>query len=143
MLRQSKQDDRVFALIQREGMNSLMNNTKWMRTIDALREFPLYFRVKLLNSEEVSSWEKSLGPLYEIPYLELPGSGGPVRLVEVEWLEIDPIEQQYCGQLVKNRLIDRTVEIEQCLNSLRVLWTKEQAYYRIWGHFRNRACKRS
>lgn len=142
MLRQSKQDDRVFALIQREGMTSLMNNKKWMRTIDALREFRLYFRVKLLTREEVSAWENNLGPSYKIPYLELPGVG-PVRLVEVEWLEIDPIEQQYRGQLVKNLLIDRTVEIEQCLNSLRVLWTKEQAYYRIWGHFRNRACKRS
>jgi hypothetical protein len=41
--------EKLYALLERRGATSLMNNTKWGETITALKALPLRYRVKFIR----------------------------------------------------------------------------------------------
>lgn len=127
--------EKLRAFLERGGATSLMNNTKWKKTIGALLPLPLRFRVKLLMTEEVSDWTWLIYGHAPENYIEMGSWVGPVQFVKVEWLEIDTIERKPRGQLVEDELIEHTDSVEAILSSLRVPFSKEQTIVRIWGHF--------
>jgi len=123
------------SLIARECAASLMNDAKWNRALSELRTSPTRFRIKLLTQPDVSSWD-TLVPDSPKNYVELPTLGGPVLCLEVEWLEIDPLERRKVGRLVRDRVIDHSPTLEQTLAALRLPYSKEESMLRIWGHLR-------
>ena len=122
------------SLIARECTRSLMDDARWNKALVELRKCKARFRLKLLTDPEVSPWD-SLVPDSPENYIELP-KVGPVLCLEVEWLEIDPIERRRTGRLVPDRLLDHTKSVEQTLESLRLPYSREDAFLRIWGHVR-------
>jgi len=122
------------SLIARECKRSLMNDAKWNKALVELRKCQARFRLKLLTDSEVSPWD-SIVPDSPENYIELPAVG-PVLCLEVEWLDIDPIERRRVGRLVPDQLIDHTKSIERTVASLSLPYSKEESFLRIWGHVR-------
>lgn len=86
--------EEILALLERERMVSLLNDTRWMRLIEGLRDLPLHYRVKVLTEDEV--WDAGghlFLPVPEHAYIE-GGLMGPVPARAIEWLEIEPIERR-------------------------------------------------
>jgi hypothetical protein len=119
------------SLLERDGLVSLLKDTKWMRLVDALRPLPLRYRVKLVTSDDVSGWDDRL--LSPAPnYLELP-SVGPVLALEIEWLEIAPRRRLDPGNL--DAPADHAT-ITALLQSLRVPFSTDGVVVRVVGHQR-------
>jgi hypothetical protein len=72
------------------------------------------FKVKLKNIPETNNWDK----LFIRPaksYVEF-GQTGPVKISEVEWLDINPIEEIYIGTRVPSKYFDHSDSIKNYLD---------------------------
>jgi hypothetical protein len=86
---------------------------KAAEVIDALTtQFRLDTRAKFKQDDTPSKWGWFLVPT--AGYVE-SSAYGPVPSREVEWVEIDPIEQQHVGRLVPPLIIDHTPALLQQL----------------------------
>ncbi len=128
--------EQILTLLERERMESLLNDTKWMRLVEGLRTLPLRYRVKMLTEDE--AWDTA-GPLF----LPFPGHAyiegttiGPVPARAIEWLEIKPVEHRYQGRLVADELVDHAERIERLLESLRIPYSRRGTAIRVTGHTR-------
>ena len=119
-------------LIQQECSVSILNDTKWKRAIEVLRNFPVKFRIKRLSVSNVSQWNTGFCSVPD-NYVEL-ASIGPILALEIEYLEVDTIERKYRGKFVDSEIIFHTEEIEESLLSLKVPYIKDDAIIRIQGH---------
>ena len=112
-----------------------MSTTKWIKTLEALRELDLSDRVKLLPCEQPGPWG---GPptFAGKPEGYMDGSGySPFLILAIEWMEVAPRWRIYRAD--RETLPDEPIrEIEAQL--LRVhapfIWTG--SVIRIWGHQR-------
>jgi hypothetical protein len=129
---------KLWALLEREGFSSYMSDTKWMRVIEELRslDLPLRYRIKLLTDSDTSEWGTWFAREPE-PYVELEGSG-PVRALEIEWLEIDATGPWLAGRRyqVPPNPVDYSGEIAALLEALRVAFSREGTLFRVIGHLR-------
>jgi hypothetical protein len=81
--------------------------------IDALTsQFHVDVRVKLKQNEHPCPWGWLIVPVRG--YVEFPAYG-PVPTREVEWVELDPIEQRHIGRLVPPQILDHTPALRQQL----------------------------
>ena len=74
------------------------------------------FRPKILNQDLEESW----GNWMFIPaegYVEFERFG-PIRISDLEWLDIDPIEVKRIGRLVPDRRIDHSDVLLQLLSQV-------------------------
>jgi hypothetical protein len=72
-------------------------------------------RAKLKHEEVPSRWSSLF--LLPVPgYIET-SSYGPVPRREIEWIELDPIEQRFIGQRVPRQILDHTEQILQQLEA--------------------------
>jgi hypothetical protein len=120
------------AIVEQRGMVSLLNDTKWMRAIDVLRQLPVRFRIKLLTSDQPSDWDDCLLSPVE-NYVEIPRLG-PVLALEIEWLEIDTNPSRQSGCRHSGLLADPMAEVVAALHSVRVPFTTKGAVVRVTGH---------
>jgi len=110
-----------------------MNTTKWEEVKLLLRTLKLTYRTKLITDATVSEWTPA-GAYEPCGYID---NHGPVLLLEVEWLEIDPhhrIARPYVGS---DRFIDYTHALDEQLRCIGASFTREDNVYRIWGHVPN------
>ena len=133
---------RLNKLIVREGMSSLMSDTKWMRLIDGLRavKLPLKYRFKLLEAPDVSEWfmEETFGQVPE-PYIE-PAILGPFIVLAIEWLEIDSLAPWAVGSIKgRHRLIptDYSSEVKALLENVNAPYSREGNVFKVLGHVRH------
>src|SRR5690349_6190172 len=103
---QAKNAERLARYIEREQLVSLMNDTKWLETLQALEAIPGFsvrFRFKDVRDPEpaVGFWDNGLPE--HIPY--------PFKCIE--WLEIDPVVRVRLGRLVDDKATDFTDEVVQ------------------------------
>ena len=115
--------------IEREQLCSTMNATKWREAIQVLLDIPNFtvrYRAKAVREDAPppDQWEGFFS------HLHLGGS------VDIEWLEIDPIQRIHRGALLDDLEIDRTAEVVQALHSVPVPFTLESNAIRIWGYTR-------
>jgi hypothetical protein len=75
-------------------------------------QFRLDTRAKFKHEETPSKWGWFIIPT--AGYVE-SSAYGPVPTREVEWVEIDPIEQQHLGQRVPPQILDHTPALLQQL----------------------------
>jgi hypothetical protein len=86
---------------------------KAVEVIDALTtQFRLDTRAKFKQDETPSKWGWFIVP---VPGYVESSAYGPVPSREVEWVEIDPIEQRRIGRLVPPHIIDHTPALLQQL----------------------------
>jgi len=137
-----KQREKLFQIIEQQGIISLMNDTKWRQTLNALEEIQteyrecrglslnLKFRVKSLLESTACDWGNWISQPVE-SYVE---SGGFLGIfLEIEWLEIDLCVTQptiYPVDITRNY----SAKLEKLLRSLHVPFTTDGSTFRILGH---------
>jgi hypothetical protein len=81
--------------------------------IDVLTSrFSINTRAKFRNQNTPSSWGWFLVP---VPGYVESSAYGPVPTRDIEWVELDPIEQRHIGRRVPPQIIDHTPELLQQL----------------------------
>ena len=84
---------------------------KAAEAIDVLTSrFAINTRANFYNERTPSKWGWFLGP---VPGYVESSAYGPVPTRDIEWVELDPIEQRHIGRLVPPRIIDHTAELLQ------------------------------
>ena len=125
---QQKDAERLERYIAREGLSSVMNDSKWREAIEVIGQVKGYvrFRVKCVRDPEPrpDRWESSFP--YHVPR--------PYKVIE--WLEIDPIEEKFRGQLLSPETRDRTEALIDALRSHSIPFIHENARIRIQGYTR-------
>jgi hypothetical protein len=96
-----------------------LNNTAFFEPMEAATvvdllttQFRLDTRTKFKHNDTPSKWGWFLVPT--TGYVE-SSAYGPVPTREVEWVEIDPIEQRHIGRRVSPQIIDHTPALLQQL----------------------------
>lgn len=107
-------DKRILEHVQREGMASLMNSTKWK------------VRVKYLLDEE---------PCSGFTHLDWEWvKHGETSILE--WLEIDPVYKTFQGRLIPEKEEDLSEAIFAALKAVGVPFSMEGKLYKVWGYVR-------
>jgi len=97
--------------------------------VDFFKEVNCSFRLRLTNGTQTSRWDT----LFIQPaenYVEF-GQTGPVRISELEWIEINPIEQVHLGSRIPDKLLDHTERIKTCLNEYAIPYTQLDKTIRV------------
>jgi len=113
--------------IQREGLVSAMNDTKWRRLFDALEPIQgfLDFRRKDVREEEPDAdcW---CGDLYMM-------FGGEES---IEWLDIRGILSVRRGALLASKTEDKAEALVEAVRSAGVAFSTGDGCIRVWGYVR-------
>jgi hypothetical protein len=112
--------ERTRRFVEREGLTSVMNQTKWEALVAAMRSlqgFTPRFRPKCVRAVKLGSWD------HDWYYYLRPFS-------VIEWVDIDPIDSRSYPPT------DRTLEIEQALRAIRVSFSRQEPCLRVWGYVR-------
>jgi hypothetical protein len=114
--------------IEREGLASLMNDTKWRQlvfTLEAHWDCPRW-RVKRLTAAEPDIYHGDYEPhLYGMEWRS------------VEWLDLDPIVTVSEGKLFPKHVVaNHTPAIEKALRSVYAPFSHEGDLIRVWGYAR-------
>ena len=124
---QQKDIDRLHRYIEREGLTSCMNATKWRAAIAVVASVADYhprFRVRCVmdQHEPTKHWDGSWP--WHVP--------SPVA---IEWLELDP-GVQTVGVFVPVVGKDFTQQLSQALLQAHIPFSIEGRALRIWGYIR-------
>lgn len=127
-LSEDEQHRRWRSFIEREGLASLMNDTKWRNLVFALEhhwEGPRW-RVKRLTAAEPDPFHGAYEPhLYGMDWRG------------VEWLDLDPTVTGSKGKLLPERVIaNHTPAIVRVLRSVHAPYSREGDLIRVWGYAR-------
>ena len=127
---QQKDIVRLRRYIFREGLVSVMNNTKWVAAINALASIQGYqprFRVKCVRDPEFldTSWDTSFP--WHIP-----------TFVHIERLEVNPIMVKPCGKLASPIQTNFTPAIKLALESAHVPFLEANGIIKIVGYMRSK-----
>ena len=124
---QRKDDDRLAAYLERHGLVSAMNDTKWREVIVCLQGvsgFHVEFRVRCVRDPDVAPHRERSFP-WHVPTFQ-----------HIEWLEIDPIVRSQSGAVDRGRGEDFTDRLVSALKAIPVPISFEDGYLRIWGYYR-------
>lgn len=123
---QKKDEKRLQSLIEREGLVSVMNNTKWenLRSsmLDLKDKAPMWKVTCLRSKISESYWDGDW--CHHLPTFKF-----------IEYLDIDPIQKIRKGGLVEDE-IDNTKLIINLLEKNLIPFSIEGKYLRIWGYTR-------
>lgn len=108
----------------------MKNDVKIKAIIKILSRLELQARIKANFDNEPSKWERTI--IYPtVGYIE-PIGYGPVSVKnQLEWIEIDPIKQEYIGRLVPERKIDRRLDLINELRQIEVVFSELNGKLRI------------
>lgn len=131
---QAKQRERLHRRIQREGLTSCMNDTRWravLAAIQAVSGYSAHFRARLVTDAEdpPDRWDGSFP--WHVPAPEF-----------IEWLELDPVVRTPRGQLLPDAREDFTRALTRALLEARAPFSIEGGALRIWGYLRPGASPR-
>ena len=128
-----KYKKRVAEAVQRKGLYSVMNNTKWRELREAMmREIPFsppYIVKDIINEKvELPAFDKDVwyigGWEYENFY----------PFVGIEWIKIRPRYIAYRGKLIDGEMIDETAEFIEVLEKYQIPYEEENGAYVIYGY---------
>lgn len=97
--------------------------------IDFFREVNCSFKVKLVNRPLTSNWNKMfIRPVQS--YVEF-GHSGPVKISELEWIDINPVEQIYIGRLVPDKFINHSQGVKDFFDKNAVKYSINDEIIRV------------
>ena len=124
---QKKDAERLARYIAREGLVSMMNDTKWQRLFHALEPIQgwLSFRRKDVRENEgaPTSW------CGDFHYMFAGWSN-------IEWLDIGARRRIRLGTLVEARIEDNTALLIQAVRQAGVPFSRHDECIRVWGYVR-------
>ncbi len=125
---QQQAHERLARYISREGLVSVMNETKWQEAILALRGAigSVRFRVKEVRGSEppTDRWESSFPEHLPHPYKH------------IEWLEVDPVVRLPRGALLAPAIHDYTQAAGEALRRSSVPFHLTGGIIRLQGYLR-------
>ena len=125
---QKKYTARLRRYIQREGLSSVMNDTKWAEVEQALLAIPGFvprFRVKCVLDPEPAAEQWDMSFPFHLP-----------PRAAIEWLDLDPMLRIRRGALVSDKVTDFTGEVITALRLCNVPFSQEYGAIRVWGYLR-------
>ena len=122
------------AIIARDFSASRMNSTKWAEVIECLSELNLRYQIKFVD---VPDKVFEVRNLWHVTGDWFDGLLSPFKAISIEWLDINPMEEEDRGILQKPKLINRAEEAEKWLASKSIPYHWENSAIRIIGHIRN------
>ena len=105
-----------------------MNFNEFSALLDDFYKKPWKFRMKLFNMDHPTNWQSAIWSPTD-NYIE--NHSCLAKFSDVEYIEIDPIENRYIGRLVPNRIYDHTTEVHNILKDHTVEFKIEQNVLRI------------
>jgi hypothetical protein len=130
---QQKDDERLDRYIAREGLASVMNNTKWREAIQVLQDVMGYnvrFRVKCVRGSEPGAdyWDGSFP--YHVPTYKA-----------IEWMEINTIVGIYSdgpttGRYCTGKVSDYGDRVGEALSSKSIPFYQSAGVIRLQGYTR-------
>ena len=130
---------KLWQIIECECDGSRMNDTKWMEMLDVLRELPLWYRGKFLDSPQATHWRFGIsgGVSSGIPMPYIEGPSSPTIVLAVEWMEIDPKSWHLStAPPYGSAKTDQAEEVERRLQAVGVPYTSNESVIRVTGHVR-------
>ncbi|RFP66168.1 hypothetical protein D0N36_05475 [Hymenobacter lapidiphilus] len=122
------QPDLITAHIQHNQLASAMNKTKWRKLAIAMTSNPDFepqTRIKHLLDRVAMGFSAM-----HWDWMEAGDVGW------VEWLELDPIHQEYVGQLVADKQTDYTDWLRATLRREAIPFEEVDGIFRIQGYIR-------
>ncbi|ANF97124.1 DUF6678 family protein [Paenibacillus bovis] len=131
--------------IERRGLTSILNNTRWNRLLHGVYErlpFPPPFQMKSVLSEQPypepfeqdvnynGDWHTAIGDMSDGARFAAWQSPA----FDIEWLRVKPRRLQYQGRLVEPLLLDIEQEFAALLREERIPHTKKGNDYWIYGY---------
>ncbi len=87
------------------------------------------YRIKLNNQELTEEWNNWI----IIPaegYIEMEAYG-PIQIVEIDWIDITPIEIKKMGKLIPDKTTDYFYEVTSLLSDLKIDFTVQEKIIRL------------
>ena len=113
----SSVQEKIVDVIAERNLVSHMNNSRWSSLLTGLDAIAKRIMVKPLRWDDKPVWTNR----YLIPvdgYFE-PLPIGPIKFSEIEWLEIEPKNNEEC---------------EKELKEVKAAFTKEGSCFKVWGY---------
>lgn len=131
---QQKDSERLDRYIVREGLASVMNDTKWREAIQVLQAvmgYSVRFRVKVVRGAEPASgyWDGSFP--YHVPLYKA-----------IEWMEINTLVGIYkdgleTGRYSTGKTYDYSEEVAEALNAKSIPFYQADGVIRLQGYTRS------
>lgn len=126
-------NDKATRIAERDGLCSVSSNTRWQRLIPLIVAFPWEKRIKYIDCDEPTQWQRGLWqphPRY------VDASGGPEGLKFVEWIEIRKCESIRQGGLVHDLVTNHSDGIRKVMESQRAAFRETETSFMILGYTR-------
>jgi hypothetical protein len=118
------------------GLTSVMNDTKWLQLLQAVRQLPFppaYVQKLVLENipfEDITidtdpAWHGDWQPCHE---------SGMACFYAIEYLKVSPRYAQHQGRLVKPTVIDESAAFEALLKQLHIPYEEDKGIYIIYGY---------
>lgn len=132
-----KQKKKVLNVIQERNLYGLMNNTKWKELQNAMTQemsFPPPYVLKTITEIENEQHDFT----EEVTWL---GDWGDEAMCWgdyylIEWVKIRPRYLQYQANLILEKMIDETNQLESILDKYSIPYEEEHGVYIIHGYKR-------
>jgi len=116
--------DRVARYVEREGLTSIMSNTKWRRMLQAIDSLPfaVTFRFKDVRDAEATPTDWDPDRAHNFGFLS-----------SVEWLEIKPLCSESGGS---HGADESSLQLRQAMQNARLPFSIVDGHFRVWGYIR-------
>ncbi|MDX3774224.1 hypothetical protein QE250_08875 [Chromatiaceae bacterium AAb-1] len=118
-------DKRLLQIINQRQLASVMNQTRWqqlMSRFSALADVDPEVRYKNIDSQQIYGFSQ----VWWDELLQMAPA--------IEWLDLNPVKTEYRGRLVAPLITDYSAVIEAVIRQVKVPFTREGHYFRIWGY---------
>ncbi len=136
-----KHKKKVMSIVERRGLCSMMNDTKWKELKEGISELPFLppFVIKGLDEEETDYHQFNEDVYYSGDwgfYLDnyLGGDIYATPFYSVEWIKIRPRLLKHQGRLIEDEILDETSEFLDILRKFNISFVKQNGSYIIYGY---------
>lgn len=129
------------AIVEKRGLCSMMNNTKWKELKQGISELPFLppFVIKDVGEEETEYHQFNEDVYYTGDwglYLDyyLGGDIYATPFYAVEWIKIRPRLLKRQGRLIEDKIVDETGEFIDVLKAFNISFEEQNGTYIIYGY---------
>lgn len=123
---------RIQAEVDRRGLASFMNRSRWAALIKAVHEelpFPPPFQIQAVTGPRQALWESD-----DVNYWGDWSAEGVEPLLEIEWIRVVPRYLKHRGMLIDPEVIDCTDQFRDLVRRLRLPSREDERGIWIYGY---------
>lgn len=122
----------IQAEVDRRGLASFMNRTRWAALIKAVHEelpFPPPFQIQAVTGPRQALWEND-----DVNHWGDWSAEGVEPVLEIEWMRVVPRYLKHRGVLIAPEVIDCRAEFRELVKRLRLPWREDERGIWIYGY---------